>query len=209
MGDKDKVVPCTKINITKAIANWEADEKHEGSKLADQEDVDLIFRSIDNLDTSINTLTNCRFLSLSSNLIIRIPELNLPRLERLSLGRNKIKKISGLSFVSPTLRELWISYNEIQTLEGIKECTKLEVLYIGNNLIGSINELNVIANLDQLSHAVFKNNPFVLDGGNPLKPLEKPYSEVIPEIKKKIPTLITLDGELCKNYEVADNLHDQ
>jgi dynein light chain 1 len=208
MADKDKPVPCTKINITKAIANWEADDRNEGKKLADQEVVDLIFRSIDNLDTSINTLTNCRFLSLSSNLIIRIPELNLPRLERLSLGRNRIKKISGLSFVSPTLKELWISYNEITTLEGIKECTKLEVLYIGNNLIGSINELNVIAQLDQIQHAVFKNNPFVLDGGNVLKPVEKPYTETIPEITKKIPSLITYDGELCATYILKDEQHD-
>jgi Leucine-rich repeat (LRR) protein len=86
-----KEVPCNKINISKAIANWEADESHQGKKLSDQEEVDLVFKAIDNLDTGINTLTNCRFLSLSSNLIVRIPELNLPRLERLSLGRNRIK----------------------------------------------------------------------------------------------------------------------
>lgn len=86
-----KDIPCNKINISKAISNWEADESHQGKKLSDQEEVDLVFKAIDNLDTGINTLTNCRFLSLSSNLIVRIPELNLPRLERLSLGRNKIK----------------------------------------------------------------------------------------------------------------------
>lgn len=80
-----------KINITKAIALWEADEKNQGKKLADQEEVDLIFRAIDNLDTGINSLANCRKLSLSSNLITKIPDLNLPKLEILSLGRNKIK----------------------------------------------------------------------------------------------------------------------
>lgn len=91
MTDGGKVIPVNKINISKAIANWEADEKNQGKKLADQEEVDLVFKAIDNLDTGINTLTNCKLLSLSSNLIVRIPELNLPKLERLSLGRNKIK----------------------------------------------------------------------------------------------------------------------
>lgn len=108
-----------------------------------------------------------------------------------------------MSFVSPTLKQLWISYNEISTLEGIKDCTKLEVLYIGNNLIGSFNELNVLANLTLLTDAVFRGNPFMLEGGNIQKPIERPYIEVVPEIKKRIPTLVTIDGDLCKNYETT------
>lgn len=87
----EKVVPVPKITLSKAILNWESDPKNEGKKLADEDSVDLIFRAIENLDTSINTLLSCKNLSLSSNLIVRIPELNLPRLVRLSLGRNKIK----------------------------------------------------------------------------------------------------------------------
>ena len=207
MGDKEKAVSCTKLNLTKAIAMWEADEKNEGKKISEQEDVDLIFRSIDNLDTSINTLTNCRLLSLSSNLIIRIPELNLPRLERLSLGRNRIKKISGLSFVAPTLKQLWISYNEITSLEGIKECLKLEILYIGNNNIASINELNVIEKLDQITDVVFKNNPFALDGGDVKKPVEKSIHEIVPLVYAKIPSLVKYDGELVA--DIMNEVNDQ
>lgn len=105
--------------------------------------------------------------------------------------------------MAPTLKELWISYNEISTLEGIKDCTKLRVLYIGNNLIVSYNDLNVLNNLVNLEDAVFKGNPFCLIDGNIQKPVEKPYNEIVPEIKKKIPSLITLDGELCKNYETT------
>ena len=197
-----KDIPIPKINISTAIAKWEADEKNQGKKLADQEEVDLIFKTIDNLDSVINTLTNCRFLSLSSNLIVRIPELSLPRLERLSLGRNKIKKITGLTFVSSTLKELWISYNEISTLEGLKDCVKLQVLYIGNNLIASISELNNLANCTLLEDAVFRGNPFCLVDGNKEKPIDKPLSEIVPEVKKKIPSLLTLDGDLCKKYEI-------
>jgi len=205
MAQPTKEIPVNKINISKAISNWESEERNQGKRLSEVEEVDLVFKAIDNLDTGINTLTNCKHLSLSSNLIVRIPELNLPRLTRLSLGRNKIKKISGLSFVSPTLKELWISYNEISTLEGIKDCTKLEVLYIGNNMIGSFNELNVLANLVYLIDAVFKGNPFCLVDGNVSKPVEKSYTDIVPEIKKRIPSLITLDGELCKNFEIAQS----
>jgi Leucine-rich repeat (LRR) protein len=37
----------------------------------------------------------------------------LKYLTRLSLARNNIKKISGLEEVAGTLRELWLSYNQI------------------------------------------------------------------------------------------------
>jgi len=203
MADK-KEIPIPKITISKAIQVWEADPKNEGKKLSDEEDVDLIFRAIENLDTSINTLVNCKKLSLSSNLINRIPELNLPKLVILSLGRNKIKKISGLSFVSATLQQLWISYNEITSLEGLRECTKLQVLYIGNNLISSYNELNVLTPLTELSDVVFKNNPFMLESDNLLKPMEKDYKETAPEIKKRIPSLKLLDGEYMTELMKSD-----
>lgn len=199
-------VPVPKINISKAIANWEAEEKNAGKKLADEEEVDLVFKVIDNLDTGINTLINCKKLSLSSNLITKIPDLNLPRLEILSLGRNKIKKITGLTFVADTLKQLWISYNEITSLDGVKDCVKLECLYVGNNLLASFNDLNILSNLTNLQHAVFKGNPFAVEGGNISKPIDKQYTELIPEVKKRIPSLMTLDGELCK---ISDSTDDQ
>ncbi len=192
--------PVQKIPISKAIAIWEAEEKNQGKKLADEEVVDLIFRAIDTLDTSINTLVNCRKLSLSSNLIFKLPEFQLPKLEILSLGRNKIKKISGLNYVADTLKELWISYNEITSLDGIKDCNKLEVLYVGNNLLASYNDLNALTNLN-IQHAVFKGNPFTLVDGDIKKPTDLPFDTLKAEITKRVPSLLTLDGELCKIVE--------
>ncbi len=52
---------------------------------------------------------------------------------------------------------------------------------------------------------MFKGNPFCLVDGNVQKPVEKQYTETVPEIKKRIPSLITLDGELCKNYESSNS----
>lgn len=78
-----------KPNLTKVLK----DEEALGKNFAEEEVIDLIFRGIGELDSSINTFKNCRKLSLSSNFINRIPEIQLDKLEILSLGRNRIKYI--------------------------------------------------------------------------------------------------------------------
>ena len=84
-------------------------------------------------------------------------------LEVLSIGRNQIKKLEGLEDVSATLRELWMSYNLIEKLNGIEKvglrtffsgrCYKsldyavwqlsnLTVLYFSNNLVAKWQEFD-------------------------------------------------------------------
>ena len=41
-----------------------------------------------------------------------------------------------------TLEELWVSYNQINSLDGINICTNLTTLYISNNLIKAWTELD-------------------------------------------------------------------
>jgi dynein light chain 1 len=63
--------------------------------------------------------------------------VNMPPLKyltRLSLSRNNISKISGLEEVAGTLKELWLSYNSIEKLEGLGMCMKLNTLFIGSKL---------------------------------------------------------------------------
>ena len=76
---------------------------------------------ISKLDNSLNTLKNCKKLSLSTNCIDRlnVPLAGMSSLKILSLGRNNIKKIEKLEDVAETLEELWISYNQITTLDGL------------------------------------------------------------------------------------------
>jgi Leucine-rich repeat (LRR) protein len=73
---------------------------------------------IDKLETSVlSTLTRVEKLSISSNCIDKI--VNFPPLKyitRLSLARNNIKKISGLEEIAGTLKELWLSYNQVEKL---------------------------------------------------------------------------------------------
>lgn len=44
--------------------------------------------------------------------------------------------------MAATLEELWISYNQIASLDGISCCTNLTTLYISNNAIKSWSELD-------------------------------------------------------------------
>jgi dynein light chain 1 len=113
----------------------------------------------------------CRVLSLSTNQIEKISNLQGLRmsllmarsikkylaayaarfkflivefLRKLSLGRNYIKKIEGLDAVADTLEELWVSYNQIERLNGVECCKKLKVLYASNNKIKAWEGVNVL-----------------------------------------------------------------
>ena len=89
---------------------------------------------IDKLETSVlSTLTRVEKLSISSNVIDKM--VNMPPLKyltRLSLARNNIKKIQGLEEVAGTLKELWLSYNSIDKLDGISMCQCLTTLFISS-----------------------------------------------------------------------------
>ena len=83
---------------------------------------------IEKMDSSLNGLVNVKHLSLSTNSIDKMISLpSLRNLEILSLGRNMIKKIAGLEEVGATLRELWLSYNLINTLDGLHSCLNAAV----------------------------------------------------------------------------------
>jgi len=63
------------------------------------------------------------------------------------LSRNQIKKIAGLEEIGQTLRELWLSYNNIEKLDGLQPCQKLQVLYIGNNKIKNWDEIDKLVRI--------------------------------------------------------------
>lgn len=69
------------------------------------------------------------------------PLTGMRRLRILSLGRNMIKKIEKLDDVADTLEELWLSYNQIVSLDGLQGLPHLNTLYLSNNAIRDWNEL--------------------------------------------------------------------
>ena len=75
----------------------------------------------------LNSLVKCKKLSLSSNAIDKMINLpNLRNLEILSLGRNMIKKISGLEEVGNSLKELWISYKLYRKIRWVTAMLKID-----------------------------------------------------------------------------------
>lgn len=176
-----------------AIKAWEA--KNEGQVASEATVVKLYAQipPINKLDASLNSLTECEQLSLSTNSIDKMVALNgLGKLKILSLGRNQIKKIEKLEDVADTLEELWMSYNKITALDGLSMCTKLTTLYIGNNEIKSWEELDKLAVLPELRDLLLFGNP-LYEG------LSKEEARI--EVLKHLPNLSKIDGDMVTPVE--------
>jgi len=184
-------------NCQKAIALWS--EKSEGAVPEEAEEVKLLCMSppIEKMDSSLNQLVNCKKLSLSTNCIDKMISLPaLKNLEILSLGRNVIKKIAGLEEIGSTLRQLWISYNSISTLDGLGPCVKLTTLFMSNNKIKDWNELGKLASLPELTNVLFVGNPIYAD-------LTKRQAR--PKVLEMLPNVTTIDGELLTGADDDDD----
>lgn len=145
---------------------------------------------IDKMDSSVlSGLKKCRHLALSTNNIDKISSLQgLVSLEVLSLGRNQIKRLENLDSVADTLRQLWISYNLIEKLNGIEKCKKLKVLYISNNKIEKWQEIERLRELPELEDLLLVGNPIeraTKDAGLNWRV----------EVVKRLPSLKRLDGK--------------
>ncbi|CAJ1074160.1 dynein light chain 1%2C axonemal isoform X1 [Xyrichtys novacula] len=179
--------------VKEALAKW---EEKSGEKASEATEVKLYGQipSIAKMDALLSTLSKCEKLSLSTNCIERIANLNgLKNLKILSLGRNNIKTLNGLEAVADTLEELWISYNQIEKLRGISVMKNLKVLYMSNNLVKDWREFMRLADLPCLVDLVFVGNP-----------LEEKYSAEgtwMDEASKRLPNLKKLDGTPVINQE--------
>ncbi|XP_034153149.1 dynein light chain 1, axonemal isoform X1 [Esox lucius] len=183
-----RLVSCNAkaTTIKEALVKW---EEKTGEKVGEAKAVKLYGQipPIEKMDASLSTLINCERLSLSTNCIEKIANLNgLKNLRILSLGRNNIKNLNGLEAVGDILEELWISYNLIEKLKGIHVMKKLKILYMSNNLVKEWTEFLKLADLPSLMDLVFVGNP-----------LEEKYSAEgnwIEEATKRLPKLKKIDG---------------
>ncbi|XP_077117537.1 dynein axonemal light chain 1 isoform X1 [Ranitomeya variabilis] len=172
--------------IKDALSKW---EEKMGQKAVEAKEVKLYAQipPIEKMDASLSTLVNCEKLSLSTNCIEKIANLNgLKNLRILSLGRNNIKNLNGLEAVGETLEELWISYNLIEKLKGIHVMKKLKVLYMSNNAVKDWAEFGKLADLPCLEDLVFV--------GNPLEEKHTSEGNWAEEATKRLPKLKKLDG---------------
>lgn len=146
--------------IKEALAKF---EEKVGKKASECTEVKLCAQlpSIEKMDASLSTLVACEKLSLSTNQIEKIANLNgLKNLKILSLGRNNIKSLTGLEAVGDTLEELWISYNQIEKLKGIQVLKKLKILYMSNNNVKEKSEFMKLAEMPSLEELLFIGNPY-------------------------------------------------
>ena len=179
-----------------AIKNFEA--SNDGASASEATEINLCLQHppISKLDTKVlGSLKKCEKLSLSTNMIDRMVSLTgMSELKILSLGRNNIKKIEKLEDVAGTLQQLWISYNQIASLDGLACLTNLTTLYCSNNAIKSFAELDKLKANEQLRDVLFLGNPF--------------YSEVSTkeearlEIIRRLPNVKKVDGEFVRPSEV-------
>ncbi|GKT36360.1 unnamed protein product [Aduncisulcus paluster] len=129
----------------------------------------------------------CVQLSLSTNAIRRIDSISgMDKLEILSLSRNNIRKIENLSGVAGTLKELWISYNHIDSTHGVEELTSLKVFCAGNNKIDKWPEITRLATLPALEELYLV--------GNPIEIRESESKTWRTKVLKQLPKLKKLDG---------------
>ncbi|KAG0613110.1 hypothetical protein M758_6G077900 [Ceratodon purpureus] len=90
-------------------------------------------------------------LVLRDNKLLRIPSLsNFVNLTLLDVSFNKVTSMNGLSAVSSTLAELYLSKNEIPEIKEIEHLSKLRVLELGSNKIRVMEGLDQLKELQQL-----------------------------------------------------------
>ncbi|NXC15540.1 DNAL1 protein, partial [Corythaeola cristata] len=172
--------------IKEALAKW---EEKNGQKASEAKEVKLYGQipPVERMDESLSTLVNCEKLSLSTNCIERIANLN-----SLKEGRYTSAYLSSpvifQEAVADTLEELWISYNFIEKLRGIRVMKKLKVLYMSNNLVKDWAEFVRLAELPLLEDLVFVGNPLQEKYASDQK------NNWIEEATKRVPKLKKLDG---------------
>ena len=117
--------------------------------------------------------------------------------------------------VAGTLEELWVSYNQISSLDGLSACSQLTTLYISNNLIKGWNELDkIVCSLHSFTYiyivfiyvlslfqqAMLPNLRDVLFVGNPIyDELSKEAARI--EVLKRLPNVAKIDGDMVKPAE--------
>lgn len=145
---------------------------------------------IEKMDATLSTLKACKHLALSTNCIEKISSLSgMDNLKILSLGRNLIKKIENLDAVADTLEELWISYNQVASLNGIEKLSNLKVLLMSNNKIASWSDVDRLAAISTLEDILLVGNPLYNDFKD-----RNELGEYRIEVIKRLPNLKKLDG---------------
>uniref|UniRef100_A0A2P2KAZ9 Protein phosphatase 1 regulatory subunit pprA-like n=1 Tax=Rhizophora mucronata TaxID=61149 RepID=A0A2P2KAZ9_RHIMU len=108
-------------------------------------------------DASMESFSQCHELSvleelvLRDNKLMRIPDVGIFKsLLVFDVSFNEITSLHGLSNVSDTLKELYVSKNEVPVMEEIDHFHHLQILELGSNRLRVMENLQNLTDLQEL-----------------------------------------------------------
>lgn len=101
--------------------------------------------------SSWNTLSSLEELVLRDNQLKNIPDVSIfEKLLVFDVSFNDISSLHGLSKVTNTLKELYVSKNEVAKIEEIEHFHQLQLLELGSNKLRVMENLESLTNLQEL-----------------------------------------------------------
>lgn len=101
--------------------------------------------------SSWNTLSSLEELVLRDNQLKNIPDVSIfKKLLVFDVSFNEIASLHGVSRVCNTLKELYVSKNEVSKIEEIEHFHQLQILELGSNKLRVMENLQTLVNLQEL-----------------------------------------------------------
>ncbi|KAJ8643237.1 hypothetical protein MRB53_004985 [Persea americana] len=98
-----------------------------------------------------NSISGLQELILRDNKLTKIPEVSIFKsLLVFDVSFNEISSLNGLSKISSTLKELYVSKNEVAKMEELNHLVELQILELGSNRLRVIENLQSLTNLQEL-----------------------------------------------------------
>ncbi|KAI7728179.1 hypothetical protein M8C21_001952 [Ambrosia artemisiifolia] len=98
-----------------------------------------------------NTISDLEELVLRDNQLKNIPDVSIfKKLLVFDVSFNEISSMSGLSKASSTLKELYVSKNEVTKIEEIEHFHELQILELGSNRLRVMENMQNLTNLQEL-----------------------------------------------------------
>ncbi|XP_068642599.1 protein phosphatase 1 regulatory inhibitor subunit PPP1R7 homolog [Aristolochia californica] len=101
--------------------------------------------------SSWSAISDLQELILRDNRLTKVPDVSiLKNLLVFDVSFNEIPSLNGISKVSNTLRELYVSKNEVTKMEELDHLQELQILELGSNRLRFMENLQNLTNLQEL-----------------------------------------------------------
>ncbi|XP_020680520.2 protein phosphatase 1 regulatory inhibitor subunit PPP1R7 homolog [Dendrobium catenatum] len=98
-----------------------------------------------------STISGLQELVLRDNKLSKIPDATIFKdLLVFDVSFNEISSLNGLAKVSNTLKELYVSKNEVRKMEELERLQALQILELGSNRFRVMENLETLKNLEEL-----------------------------------------------------------